>query len=107
MFADKKSHSPESAASGVKQAIFVDFIMWPRYFRRSLDAQGKKVRKQVLPQQIDVAGNAVRDPSADVNSVLPFELRPHTSELHGQSNNVGIGHKGQRHVLAPRCNMLV
>lgn len=39
MFADKKSHSPESAASGVKQAMFVDFRMWLRYARKSLNTE--------------------------------------------------------------------
>lgn len=34
--ADKKSHSPERAASGVRHAIFVDFMICARYWRRSL-----------------------------------------------------------------------
>lgn len=30
IFADKKSQSPDNAASGVRHAMFVDFMIWLR-----------------------------------------------------------------------------
>lgn len=36
MFADRKSQSPDRAPSGVKHDMFVDFMMWSRYSRKSL-----------------------------------------------------------------------
>ena len=36
MFADKKPHSPDNAASGVKHDMFVDFIICFKYCCKSL-----------------------------------------------------------------------
>jgi hypothetical protein len=82
MFADKKSHSPDRAASGVKHDMFVDFMMWFRYVLRSLGAT--EAGKLVSAERRDAEG-ALRDPCADINPVLPLELGPHAAELRNDS----------------------
>lgn len=74
--ADKKSQSPERAASGVRQAMLVDFMMWLRYWRRSLGGSG-----MVSIAGWKEEGKVLRYGGADVDLVLPLELSPHASEL--------------------------
>jgi hypothetical protein len=78
-FADKKSQSPSSAPSGVKQAIFVDFIMCCKYTRRSLR---KGMSELEVPNGSGVIlRHDLLDGGVDVDLVLPFKLGPHAAEL--------------------------
>lgn len=74
--ADRKSHSPDSAASGVRHAILVDFMIWAKYCRKSL------AKALVRKVGADTEGN-IRDIGRYVDTVFPFELSPHTTELEG------------------------
>jgi len=87
MFADRKSQSPESAPSGVKQDIFVTFMTCSRYSRGSLqekrllnkregEGERERERKKMFSRKCRV----------HINAILPFKFRPHTAELDIKEN---------------------
>lgn len=74
MFADRKSQSPDRAPSGVKHDMFVDFMMWSRYSRKSLYSHIRTVRNS-------------RDTSEELErtyviEVLTFTLFSHSNSVH-------------------------
>jgi hypothetical protein len=75
MFADKKSHSPEVAPSGVRHDMFVAFMTCFRYSRGSLsDLEVKENKGREMAN--------VRHGVVDIDSIFPFKFGPHTAELH-------------------------
>ena len=77
MFADRKSHSPEVAPSGVRHDMFVAFMTCFRYSRGSLYLEVNESKKMAMRER----GNS-RHGIVNVDTVFPFELSPHTAELH-------------------------
>ena len=73
MFAERKPQSPESAASGVRQDMFVDAMMWFRSAKQS------EQKISALPKLLTYT--QISNGSIDVDLVLPFEFGPHASEL--------------------------
>lgn len=79
MFADRKSHSPEVAPSGVRHDIFVAFMTCFRYSRGSLS--NLEVNESNKMTMRGMVGNS-RHGVINVDTVFPFKLSPHTPELY-------------------------
>ena len=81
MFADKKSHSPEIAPSGVKQDMLVAFMTCLRYSLGSL--QHKKIELQIKLE---------RKPTYDI-FVVTLTRFSHSNSVH-MLRNCGKGYSG-------------
>jgi hypothetical protein len=73
MLADRKPQSPDNAASGVRQDMFVDAIMW---LRSSVNDQSHVALRRARRTAAEI-----RDRRIDVDLVLPLKLGPHAAEL--------------------------
>ena len=75
VLADRRSELPAMAPSGVRQDMFVEFIMRFKYSRGSLAMRCKQESLQTVHEMY------IRHRSRHIDSVFPFELGPHAAKL--------------------------